>query len=318
MKSLTIALVNNMPDAALRTAERQFCELLSLASAGFDLRVRLFSLPGYVRSDAALAHLSERYEEIDALWSGGAVDGLIVTGTEPRLPAIEDEPFWPSFTRTLSWAESETVSAIFSCHAAHAAVRYFDGILRHELPRKLCGLYACVKSADHFVLADAPAAWVTPHSRYNDLPEAALVAHGYTILSRSAEAGVDLFASERKSLFLFMQGHPEYDAAALLREYRRDVGRFLAGQRDDYPDLPVRYFDAAAAAGFEQFKLRAVATRDAALLPQFPLANAEKSLVNTWRRPALCLYRNWLTNLADRGRSKSLRKAPPLEPAERA
>jgi homoserine O-succinyltransferase len=56
-------------------------------------------------------------------------------------------------------------------------------------------------------------------------------------------AGVDTFVRERRSLFLFFQGHPEYDADTLPREYRRDVARFLRGERDSYPDLPKEYFD---------------------------------------------------------------------------
>ena len=63
-------------------------------------------------------------------------------------------------------------------------------------------------------------------------------------------AGVDAFAKQDGSFFLFFQGHPEYEADTLLREYRRDVGRFLGGEREDYPAMPLGYFnDDAAAAG---------------------------------------------------------------------
>lgn len=300
MNRLRVALVNNMPDAALKSTERQFRELLSRASLGFDLHLRLFSLPGRVRSDAALAYMRGHYEAIDDLWSGGGIDGLIVTGTEPRSAAIEDEPFYPTLTRIFTWAEDHTASAILSCHAAHAAVLSFDGIARQRLQRKLFGVYECAKGADHPIMAGEPVAWVTPHSRYNDLPEAALAERGYTILSRSDEAGANIFALERKSLFLFVQGHPEYDRGALLREYRRDVARFLAGERADYPAMPVGYFEASAAARFAAFADRARQKPDPALLAEFPFAAAEESVTDTWRPSALRLYRNWLAYLAAR------------------
>jgi len=54
-----------------------------------------------------------------------------------------------------------------------------------------------------------------------------------------------MFVKERKSLFLFFQGHPEYDADSLPREYRRDVGRFLRSERESYPGMPKGYFDEA-------------------------------------------------------------------------
>ena len=44
-------------------------------------------------------------------------------------------------------------------------------------------------------------------------------AGGYTILSRSPEAGVDSFVKRTRSTFVSFQGHPEYEAATLFREY---------------------------------------------------------------------------------------------------
>jgi len=311
MSTLTIGLVNNMPDAALRTTERQFRQLLSQASPEIDIRLRLFSIPGHARSESALTYLRQHYADIDELWSGGPLDGLIVTGTEPRV-AIEDEPFWPILTRLFAWAQDHTVSTILSCFAAHAAVLHLDGIRRRELPRKLFGVFECTRIADHPVLDGAPRTWVAPHSRFNDLPEAALVGAGYTILSRSPEAGADMFAAEGKSLFLFIQGHPEYDAGALLREYRRDIGRFLAGEQDDYPLMPTGYFDAVAAASCGRFEKLAVESRDIQLLAKFPAVEPERSVVHAWRQPALRLYGNWLAYLAKRGRMPYRRTAPPL------
>ena len=44
-----------------------------------------------------------------------------------------------------------------------------------------------------------------------------------------------MFVKQTRSLFIFFQGHPEYEETTLLREYRRDVGRFLRGQQPHYP-----------------------------------------------------------------------------------
>ena len=86
------------------------------------------------------------------------------------------------------------------------------------------------------------------------------VANGYQVLTRSPAAGVDTFVrQDASSLFLFFQGHPEYDAGALLSEFRRDVGRFLKGERDRYPAMPQHYFDAATEAALAAFRQRAAA-----------------------------------------------------------
>src|ERR1700746_3741105 len=80
--SLVIGLVNNMPDAALQTTELQFSELLCAASHN-SVRLRCFSLPELPRSDVARSLISEHYGDIGELWTSH-LDGLIVTGTEPR------------------------------------------------------------------------------------------------------------------------------------------------------------------------------------------------------------------------------------------
>src|SRR5258708_1071627 len=77
-----------------------------------------------------------------------------------------------------------------------------------------------------------------PDSGWNDIPEDALRACGYRVLMRSEDAGVDTFVKQRQSLFVFLQGHPEYEAVTLLLEYRRDVARYLRSERDTYPPMP--------------------------------------------------------------------------------
>jgi homoserine O-succinyltransferase len=137
-----------------------------------------------------------------------------------------------------------------------------------------------------------------PHSRCNDLRADALSACGYHILAGSSDAGVDTFARERNSVFLFFQGHPEYDAATLLREYRRDIGRFLRGDRETYPAMPEGYFDADAAAPLAAFRERALVYRHEDLLGFFPMAAVEARLPHSWRPTAVAIYRNWLAHLA--------------------
>jgi homoserine O-succinyltransferase len=134
-----------------------------------------------------------------------------------------------------------------------------------------------------------------PHSRYNDLPEAALASSGYRLLTRSASAGVDAFArSEKHSLFIFFQGHPEYDGDTLLREYRRDVGRFLRSEREDYPAAPQGYFGDAAVAAADSFRARALDVRRESLIAEFPMRALEAGIEGAWHAPAVRIYENWL------------------------
>lgn len=88
---LTIAVVNNMPDSALRATERQFCALLGTASEGRLLKLQFFSMPGVKRSAAAAAHVARYYEDFAELHRNPP-DGIVVTGAEPRAATLQQEP----------------------------------------------------------------------------------------------------------------------------------------------------------------------------------------------------------------------------------
>jgi homoserine O-succinyltransferase/O-acetyltransferase len=155
-----------------------------------------------------------------------------------------------------------------------------------------------------------------PHSRYNDLPEAALASSDYRVLTRSASAGVDAFARpERHSLFVFFQGHPEYDGDTLLREYRRDVGRFLRGEREEYPAAPQGYFGDAAVAAADSFRVRALDDRRESLIAEFPMHALEAGIKGAWHAPAVRIYENWLRIL--KGRISDRQKVSAVRPRSR-
>ena len=231
--ALVIGLVNNMPDGAIKATERQFVTLLDAAAGARTVSLRPMILPDVPRHPAARAELLAHYEDVTTL-APGDVDALIVTGAEPRTERLEDEPYWHSFTRLVDWAKDNTVSSVFSCLAAHAAALHLDGIARRPLQGKLHGLFDCERRNDHPLTASMPGQYAAPHSRLNELALEELAAKGYQVLTGSARAGADLFVRDGESLFVFFQGHPEYDARSLLAEYHRDIVRFIKGERASY------------------------------------------------------------------------------------
>src|ERR1700733_756992 len=261
---LTIGLVNNMPDSALKATERQFMRLIQAAAGNSRITFHCFSLPAVARSKQASEHIAHDYADIADLDRLG-IDGLIVTGAEPIATRLPDEPFWNQLTEIIDWARTNTRSTIWSCLAAHAAVKHLDGVERHRLSEKCSGVYDCSKAGDDWLTRNLPATLKVSHSRYNELRENELAARGYEVLTRSDVAGVDIFARQLESRFIFFQGHPEYDASSLQREYMRDLARFLAGERDEYPAIPVGYFDAVTEARLISFEKRARAKREPTL-----------------------------------------------------
>src|ERR1700746_377518 len=113
---LTVGLVNNMPDSALESTEQQFLTLMDEAATDLEVRVRLFSIDSVPRSERGRQHIRASYVDIREIW-GSRLDGLVVTGTEPRAPHLADEPYWKSLTELFDWAQENTTTTIFSCLA---------------------------------------------------------------------------------------------------------------------------------------------------------------------------------------------------------
>jgi len=203
---IEIGLVNNMPDAALEATERQFVELIRAATTDSVVRLRLYSLPDVPRGERGRQEIAARYRDVSELWNSH-LDGLVVTGTEPRAADLKDEPYWPTLAKLVDWARDNTTSAIWSCLAAHAVVLHIDGIERRPLAQKQFGIFDCKVTQAHPLTKGAGPRLRVPHSRCNDLPEAALASAGYRLLTRSAAAGVDAFTrAERGSQFVFFSG----------------------------------------------------------------------------------------------------------------
>jgi homoserine O-succinyltransferase/O-acetyltransferase len=308
-KSLEIGLVNNMPDAALLATERQFSSLLEAASGPLDVRLHLYALADVPRSPEAAAILSRSYRDARSLRAGG-LDALIVTGAEPIAPSLAQEPYWRALADLIDWADAHTASTILSCLAAHAGALHFDGIARTPLPTKCSGIFAFETAPRDKLVSGMAGALMTPHSRRNGLDRQALVATGYQILADNRAVGVDIFAKQRRSLFVFLQGHPEYDDDSLAREYRRDMNRFLRGEQERLPAIPAGYFAPSVERALEAFAERARFERRPETMAGFPDAGAFGPGDAPWRKSAIRLYRNWLEIVAERKAALAQETAP--------
>jgi homoserine O-succinyltransferase/O-acetyltransferase len=298
-RRILVGLVNNMPDPALAATERQFIRLLEDAGADYDVRLRLYALDSVPRSLEARRRMQATYHRARGL-RVTRLDALIVTGAEPRAPSLRDEPYWRELVDVFDLARAQTRSTIFSCLAAHAAVLHWDAVSRIPLTGKLSGVFGTRVVRRHPLVDGFPVELSIPQSRLNSLDETALANKGYATLVRSDEAGVDVFVKDEASLLVFLQGHPEYDADSLAREFRRDLSRYLAGEREAPPNPPANYFAADVLAEVEALIKWARRERRPDLAGCFAPAALNKASVPSWRAHSQRLYRNWLTIVAER------------------
>jgi homoserine O-succinyltransferase len=169
---LVIGLVNIMPPAAMRTIENLFRMLLNACASPGKIQLRLFSLSNGAAAESR--GVPQDYETLNDLWespdSEHPLDALIVTGTESRARAMQDEACWPDLQILCDWAGENTLSTIWSCFSAHAAVLHLDNIQRRPYPEKLSGIFECEKTSNHAIFRNMPAHFPAPHSRYSWRP----------------------------------------------------------------------------------------------------------------------------------------------------
>ncbi len=238
IRELHIGLLNMMPDAALAATERQFFRLVGESNPIAQFYVHPFSLEGLDRSADAHAYIARYYEPFEQVREQG-LDALIVTGANVTHPDLSQEPFWGPLMEVIEWASRDVTSTLCSCLATHAVLQFQYGQHRYPLPEKRWGVYPHrVVNRTHPLVHDVNTLFDVPHSRFNEIGRHQFDAAGLQVLAESADAGVHLAVSPDGFRQVFFQGHPEYDTISLLKEYQREVRRFAAGDRADYPPVP--------------------------------------------------------------------------------
>jgi len=295
IRELHIGFLNMMPDAALRATERQFIRLVGSCNRIAQFFVYPFSLPALQRDAETIGYIDRYYSDFDTLRDAG-LDALIITGANVANPRLEREAFWEPLIEVVDWASRNVSSILCSCLATHALLKHFHGIDRQPLPQKRWGVYRHrVSATAHPLLRDINTRFDVPHSRYNDISREQLERAGLVVLAESPEGGVHMAASPDQFRVIYLQGHPEYDVNSLLKEYRRELHRYVSGHLDTPPPLPENYF-------VDDARRFALAARDAAKAARDSGARFDDTLEddvdgrldNTWGDTAKAIVNNWL------------------------
>jgi homoserine O-succinyltransferase len=295
VRELHIGLLNMMPDAALEATERQFIRLIGSCNRIAQFYVHPFTIEGVDREGTARAHVARHYEDFHELQREG-LDALIITGANVTEADITRERFWGPMTEVMDWARDNVTSTLCSCLASHGAFMHYHGVLRDHLPQKLWGVYSHrVVDTSHPLVSSINTRFDTCHSRFNDVPREQMEGAGLRVLIAGEEPGVLLAVSPDGLRFAYFQGHPEYDIVSLMKEYKREISRYLRREREDYPPFPDHYFSDDAQSLLKSYKSALLAAESRGQsVPEFPESEVVAQLDNTWTDTGKALFNNWL------------------------
>ena len=203
IRPIDIAIVNLMPTKV--ETETQLLRLLG--NSPLQVNVTLINTGTYKSKNTPLAHMQKFYKKFDEV-KDRHFDGMIITGAPVETLPFEQVAYWEELEKIMEFTETNVTSTIYICWGAQAALKFHYGIDKHNLERKLFGIYPARCCDDNELLL---------------------------VLAYGDECKIAIAKSLDNRRFFFF-GHGEYDRETLKNEYLRDLDKGL----DIAP--PVNYF----------------------------------------------------------------------------
>lgn len=257
IRPLRVLLLNLMPTKIATETEI----LRKLSNTPLQIEVGLLTTSTHTSTHVSEQHLDAFYHTFDEV-RDKRYDGLIITGAPVELMEFEDVDYWDELCSIMKWASSNVYSTLHICWGAQAGIYYHYGVPKHQLERKVSGVFQhrVVKPTSPLVRGFDDV-FDAPHSRNTEVRAEDVEAHPeLEIIATSDEAGLYIVKStDSRNFFVF--GHPEYDHDTLKHEYERDLAKGMQ------PAVPAHYF---------------------------PNDDPTQPPTDRWRAHAQLLYTNWL------------------------
>lgn len=257
IRPLKVAILNLMPKKI--ETETQILRLLSNTPIQVD--IELIQTASHRSKNTSIEHLTKFYKTFDEI-KDERFDGLIITGAPVEQFAFEEVDYWNELCEIMKWTTTNVFSTMHICWGAYAGLYYHYGIPKHDLDKKMFGIFPHhLEVQDHPLLKGFDEIFYVPHSRHTEIKRIDVERVSMLkILTSSDISGVHIIAEKHGRQF-FITGHSEYDRNTLANEYFRDLNK------GDKIDIPYNYF---------------------------PDNDPSKPPVFTWRCHANLLFSNWL------------------------
>ena len=257
IRPLKILMLNLMPQKIV--TETQIARLIG--NTPLQVELELLQTATHRSTHTAAEHMLAFYKTFDEV-KKNKYDGMIITGAPVEHMEFEEVDYWEELCDIMEWSKTHVTSTFHICWGAQAGLYYHYGIKKHQLDKKLFGVFEHTLDYKQSILFRGfDDTFVVPHSRHTESRREDIEAvPELKILASSEEAGVFVCSTD-KGRQIFVTGHSEYDADTLKNEYLRDKNAGLP------IDIPKNYF---------------------------PDDDDTKDPIVKWRSCANLLYTNWL------------------------
>ena len=229
IRPLRIVVLNLMPIKI--TTETDLIRLLS--NTPLQIEVCFMKLRSHTPSHTPIEHMMMFYRDFEELRKQ-KFDGMIITGAPVEQMEYEQVKYWDEITEIFQWARNHVTSTLYICWAAQAGLYYYYGAPKHQLDRKMFGIYEQDILFPRLpIFRGFDDKFMMPQSRHSEIRRADIEKHDELMLiAESPQSGVSIVMARGGREF-FITGHLEYAPNTLDNEYKRD--------RDIRSDVSVPY-----------------------------------------------------------------------------
>lgn len=232
IRPLNIAIVNLMPKKI--QTETQILRLLS--NTPLQVNIELIQTASHVAKNTSQEHLTKFYQTFENI-KEQYFDGLIITGAPVEQLPFEEVDYWDELCAIMEWSKSHVFSTFHICWGAQAGLYYHYGIPKHQLSKKMFGVFPHkIEVPNHPLVRGFDETFFVPHSRHTGVDRLDVEKNNdLRILTSSPISGVHIITDKSNRQF-FITGHSEYNRFTLSEEYFRDKSKGLP------IDVPYNYF----------------------------------------------------------------------------
>ena len=233
IRPLKIVILNLMPLKI--STETDLLRLLS--NTPLQMEITFMKLKSHTPKNTPIEHMLMFYKDFDEIQME-RYDGMIITGAPVEQMDFEEVSYWQEVSNIFEWAKTHVTSTMYICWAAQAGMYYHYGVPKHDLSKKMFGIFKhhC-STTDHLpIFRGFDDMFRMPHSRHTEVRREDIEKHPeLRIIAESNESGVGIVMAREGRAFS-ITGHMEYNPDTLDNEYKRDMGK-----RDDV-EMPMNYY----------------------------------------------------------------------------
>ena len=234
IRPLELVVLNLMPTKI--ATETQLTRLLG--NTPLQVHLELMHTTSHESKNVTPEHLLSFYKSFDEL-KDRKFDGMVITGAPVEQMPFEEVDYWDELCEIMEWSKTHVHSTFHICWGAQAGLYYHFGIQKHNLPKKLFGVYP--HHADYkrsILLRGFDDTFYVPHSRHTTVCREDIEAVPELKILASSEQAAVYAVMSKEGHQIFITGHAEYDPLTLEAEYLRDkkLGKPISVPENYYPD----------------------------------------------------------------------------------